>query len=65
METRFDVQVRRTRTASGWEWFLTVGGYRVQTNSAGTGVFTDPDGRVEDVFPRLVTAMVRREMDRA
>lgn len=65
MQQMFPVEVGRNRTASGWEWFLTVGGERVQTNSHGTGLFTDPDVKAVDVFPRLVTAMVTRTKDRA
>jgi hypothetical protein len=54
---RFAVEVGRTRTASGWEWFLLVNGERVQ-NAARVGLFTG-HGRDEPTPAEMLRRLLR------
>lgn len=63
MET-FNVEVGRTRTATGWEWFLLVDGKRVPMTQSGVGVFTSLETNPEpaEMLPRLLArALARRD----
>jgi hypothetical protein len=57
------VEVQRNATASGSEWFLTVGGERVELNRHGVGIFTDPHVTAAEVLPRLLVAAARKGTD--
>lgn len=57
----FPVAVERTGTANGgWEWFLVVGGERVQTNESRTGIFTDPDDRASQTPAQMLPRLLMR-----
>ena len=64
MET-FNVEVGRTRTASGYEWFLLVNGERVRTNSAGIGYLRSHGARDDlspaEILPRLLVGLLRAD----
>lgn len=56
-ETVFPLAVQRTRTASGWEWYLTVGGRRAYARGLSVGLFTSQgDGHPapEEMLGRLL-----------
>jgi hypothetical protein len=57
----FGLEIGRTRTASGWEWFLLLGGERVQTNDAQVGLFTDADAQPADVLATLLARVGARQ----
>lgn len=50
------VELHRRRTASGWEWFMQIGGKPVYPNCVGVGVFTDGSVNPDEAFRRVIRA---------
>lgn len=57
----FKVEVQRENTATGFEWFLTVDGKRVQTNEHRVGIFTDQTWQPHQMLPRLLALAATSE----